>query len=86
MGVRQCSVGALHPLQALVECDVADFGIDHRLVSDRDAALVERGDDLVGGAHVLAPYRVELNVGAIGIERALAANAYVGGRKFSRNS
>ena len=43
---------------------------DDRLVDQEDAPLVERVDDLVGGAHVLLALRLALGIGLIGLERA----------------
>ena len=68
---NQRAVGAADAHQALMECRLPRLRVDHRLERDQDAALVERGDDLVGRAHVLAAHRVTLDVRTIELERAL---------------
>ena len=69
--VGEPAVGRLHAHQAFVEGDLAALGLDHRLKGERDAPLVERGDDLVGRAHAVAAQRVALHVRPIGGERAV---------------
>ena len=75
VGMRDAAVGALHAHQAFVEGDVAAFRLDHRLEGERDAPLVERGDDLVGRAHAVAPHGVALDVRPVGDEGAVALGA-----------
>ena len=72
VGVEQAAVGALDAHQAFVEGGSRGIACDHRLVGQQDAPLVERGDDLVGRAHVLAAQRLALEVRPIGAERAAA--------------
>ena len=45
------------PQQSLVERDAPVGGGDHRLVGDEDAALIERGEDLVGDRRLAATAR-----------------------------
>ncbi len=74
-GMGDAAVGAVHPHQAFVEGELARLRVDHRLEGERDAPLVERGDDLVGRAQAFAAQRVALDVGPIGGERAVALGA-----------
>ena len=47
-----CPSRLFHPHQALVERGLPRARLDHRLERRDDAALVQRGDDLVGDADV----------------------------------
>ena len=67
--------GAMHAHQAFIERDLAAFRLDHRLEGERDAPLVERGDDLVGGARAVAAQRFALDIRPVGGERAAALGA-----------
>ena len=60
---QHLAVALLHPHQAFVERSLARARGDHRLERRDDAAVVERGDDLVGDADVDAPLRVALDIG-----------------------
>ena len=51
----------------------AGLRIDHRLVSQQDAPLVQRGHDLVGRADIFLPHRLAFDIRLIGEERARAA-------------
>ena len=83
VGADQSAVGAADAHQAFVEGGPPIRRRHHRLVGKKDAPLVERGDDLVGGAHVLAPQRFALDIRPIGEERA-AAFALGGVERFLR--
>ena len=63
----------LHPHQALVERRLPRARFDHRLERRDDAALVERGDDLVGDADVDAALGVAFDIRTPQRERSGAA-------------
>ena len=44
--------------------------LNDRFEGEQDAPLVQRGDDLVGGAHVFLAHRLAFDVGPIGDKRA----------------
>ena len=64
--------GALDPHQAFVEGGPARADIDDRLEQDEDPALVEGGKDFIGRPHVLLALGDALEIGLIGLERAVA--------------
>ena len=70
---QDLAVVLLHPHQAFVERGLARARLHHRLERRHDAALVERGDDLVGDADIDAALRVALDIGPPQRERAGAA-------------
>ena len=80
MGVGDSAVAAMDPHQAFVEGGLAPQHLDHRLEAERDPPFVERGHDLVGGAHAFAAQRVALDIGPVGDERAVALGARGGER------
>ena len=57
--------------QTLVKRPAA-VGGDDRLVGKENPPFVERGDDLVGGAHIFPAQRFALDIGPVGQERAAA--------------
>ena len=66
----QAAVGAPDAHQALVERGPPVSRRSHGLVGEKNAPLVERGDDLVGRAHIVAAQRFALDIGPVGQERA----------------
>ena len=70
---QRLPVRLLHPHQALVECRLPRARLDHRLERRDDAALVQRGDDLVGDADVDAALGVALDIRLPQRERSGAA-------------
>ena len=65
-GAQQGAVAAHDPHQAFMEHRLARNRFDHRLERNQDATLVERCDDLVGRAHVLAAHGFALDARPIG--------------------
>ncbi|GCC46359.1 hypothetical protein chiPu_0030621, partial [Chiloscyllium punctatum] len=70
---QRTAVVLLHADQALVKRRLPRARIDYRLEADHDAALVQRGDDLVGDADVDAALRVALDIRLPQRERTGAA-------------
>ena len=64
------AVGPADPHQAFMEGDAARERFDDRLEGGNDAALVQRADDGVARAHVLAAHRLALGIGTEHFERA----------------
>jgi hypothetical protein len=90
-GAQKAAVGAAHPHQTFIECRPAIGRPRHGPVSQKNPPLVERGDDLVGGAEILPAQRLALDIGPIGqkraaplhlrgVERLLRARQHVGDR------
>ena len=67
---QHLAVALLHPHQAFVERRLARARSHDRLERRDDAAVVQRGDDLVGDADVDAALRVALDIGPPQPERA----------------
>ena len=70
---QRLPVRLLHPHQALVECRLPRARFDHRLERRDDAALVQRGDDLVGDADVDAALGIAFDIRTPQRERSGAA-------------
>jgi hypothetical protein len=69
---HQSAVGAADPHQAFMKGYPTRDGFDHRLKRQQDAPFVQRGDDLVGRAHVVPAQRVAFDVGPIDLVRTQA--------------
>ena len=93
---QELAILLLHPHQAFVERRLTRTRIDHGLEGGEDAALVQRGDDLVGDADVDAALRIALDVRTPHRERAGAAalcrledflgpvDCFIGGPRIAR--
>ena len=75
VGMRDAAVGAAHPHEAFVKCYSAAFGFHHRFIGERNAPLVERNHDLVGGARAFFAQRVAFYARPVGGERAVPLGA-----------
>jgi hypothetical protein len=67
------SIIMAHAHQALVECRLARVRLHHRFEGDDEAAVVQRGDDLVSDTNVDAPLRFTLDIRQPRHERAGAS-------------
>ena len=63
---QQAAVGAAHSHQALVKGRLPAVRIYDGLIGEKNAPLVERGDDFIGDAYILAPLHFALEVRLIG--------------------
>ena len=59
---QHLAIVLLHADQALVESGITRAGIHHRLERHGDAAIVERGDDLVGDANIHPALGIALDI------------------------